>query len=74
MISGEPHVAMKPIVEGVGLSWRGQAERLQRDPVLSEGARVIRTPSAGGSQRTTMLPRRSLPTFFQGIDAKRMDG
>ena len=29
-------VALKPIVEGMGLDWSSQHKRLQRDPILSE--------------------------------------
>lgn len=48
-------VVMKPIVESFGLHWHAQRERIHRHPVLSEGARVIRVPSAGGMQEAMAL-------------------
>ena len=65
-------VALKPIVEALGLHWRGQRERVLRDSVLSEGVRVIRTPSSGGEQDTTVLPLNLLPGFLFGIDDRRI--
>ncbi|SEJ58274.1 P22_AR N-terminal domain-containing protein [Pseudomonas linyingensis] len=70
--AGEHLVAMKPICEAIGLSWRGQSERIQRHEVLKEGARVIRTPSAGGDQETTCLPLDYLNGWLFGVDASRV--
>ena len=33
---GEIYVALRPIVEALGLDWSAQYRRVQRDPVLSE--------------------------------------
>ena len=51
----EVFVAVKPIAERIGLRWHGQFERLQRDPILSEGIRVTCIYSAGGMQETVCL-------------------
>lgn len=64
-------VAMRPICEGIGLAWSGQLERIKRDEVLSEGVRVIRTPSKGGEQETVCLPLGLLNGWLFGVDAKR---
>lgn len=48
-------VVMKPIVESFGLHWHAQRERVHRHPVLNEGARVMRVPSAGGMQEAMVL-------------------
>lgn len=70
--AGDQHlVAMKPICEGIGLSWRGQNERILRDDVLKEGARVMRLPSAGGEQDTLCLPLELLNGWLFGIDVAR---
>jgi hypothetical protein len=46
------YVALRPIVEAMGLTWHGQLERIKRDPILREGIRITRIPSArGGSQQ-----------------------
>ncbi|MBV6343728.1 phage antirepressor N-terminal domain-containing protein [Candidatus Magnetobacterium casense] len=52
---GSIYVAMKPIVEILGLTWHGQFQRIQRDAVLSKGIRIIGIPSPGGPQETTFL-------------------
>ncbi|NHN78579.1 hypothetical protein HA520_15045 [Azotobacter chroococcum] len=70
--AGEHLVAMKPICEAIGLSWRGQNERIQRHEVLKEGMRVIRTPSTGGEQETICLPLDYLNGWLFGVDASRV--
>lgn len=42
-------VALKPIVEAMGLNWSGQEQRVKRDPILSEGVCLMHTPSGLGS-------------------------
>ena len=64
-------VAMKPICEGIGLSWQSQYNRIQRDEVLSKGVVVMNTPSAGGEQRTLCLPLGLLNGWLFGVDSKR---
>ena len=71
-IDGAVYVALKPICERLGLAWTGQHDRLQRDPVLSEGIRVIRIPSAGGTQETTCLKLEMLNGWLFGIDVGRL--
>ena len=48
-------VAMKPIVEGMGLDWTYQFRKISGHPVLSKGVAVTAIPSPGGSQDTTCL-------------------
>ncbi|MBE2197426.1 MAG: hypothetical protein IAE79_02375 [Anaerolinea sp.] len=38
---GEIYVALRPIVDALGLDWSGQLQRIKRDPVLSEGITTI---------------------------------
>jgi len=40
----------------LGIDWNGQRVKIMTDPVLSQGVEEISTPSAGGNQKTTMLP------------------
>ncbi|WP_435638276.1 phage antirepressor N-terminal domain-containing protein, partial [Carnimonas bestiolae] len=68
----DTRVAMRPICEGIGLAWNGQLERIKRHPVLSQGVRVIRTPSKGGDQQHTTLPLEMLNGWLFGIDANRV--
>lgn len=72
MYDCEPRVALKPIVEGMGLAWNAQLERVKRDGVLSEGMVVIPIPSAGGSQDATVIPLSRLNGFLFGIDENRV--
>lgn len=64
-------VAMRPICEGIGLSWQSQYNRIQRDEVLSKGVVVMNTPSAGGEQRTLCLPLGLLNGWLFGVDSRR---
>jgi len=49
-------VAMKPIVEGIGLDWSSQLKKIKSNPVLSKGMVEITIPSAGGEQVMQALP------------------
>lgn len=48
-------VVMKPIVQALGLAWHAQFERIKRHPVIGQGVRVTRIPSAGGMQDALAL-------------------
>ena len=66
-------VALKPIVESMGMAWHGQYERLHRDPILSEGIRVMRTPfTRGGSQETVCLKLDLVNGWLFTIDTARI--
>ena len=54
--NGRIYVAMKPIVEAIGLEWNKQLELIKRDSVLSEGMTVMGIPSSGGVQKSICLP------------------
>lgn len=71
-VGGQPHAALKPIVEGMGLDWEGQRQRVRRDPVLNEGACMTKAPSKGGAQEMYVLPLKMLNGFLFGIDASRV--
>lgn len=49
---------MKPVVEGMGLAWHGQYERIKRNETLAKGIREMRMPSVGdavGAERRFAL-------------------
>ncbi|MBS1098545.1 hypothetical protein JK191_13545 [Gluconobacter sphaericus] len=48
-------VAMKPIVEGMGLDWGGQHKKMLAHPVLCKGISVTEILSDGGAQATVCL-------------------
>ncbi len=53
---GDRFVALRPIVDALGLDWSSQHKRIKRDGVLSEGVCVMQTPSEGGDQDAVALP------------------
>lgn len=65
-------VAMKPIVENIGLDWRSQYLRIKRHPVMSKGMVIMTMPSSGGDQDTSMLPLKMLNGWLFGVDANRV--
>lgn len=69
---GAHYVAMKPIVENIGLNWDAQRQRIKRHPVLSGGAVVITVPSSSGDQETTFLPVDMLNGWLFGVDVNRV--
>lgn len=69
---GDPHVAMRPIVDNMGLDWPSQRKRLLRDPVLSQGVVMMTTPSEGGTQNTLCLRLDLLPGWLATINANRI--
>ena len=54
-VDGVPHVAVTPICQALGISADRQRDRIQRDPILSEGATMAGVPSSGGAQDTLCL-------------------
>lgn len=71
-IEGTPHVAMRPIVEAIGLGWQSQYNRIKRHPVLSEGVFMMNTPSNGGTQKMLMIPLSMLNGWLFGVDVNRV--
>jgi len=69
---GAHFVALRPIVENIGLAWHGQFERIKRNQVMKAGVRVIRTPSKGGEQETICLPLSMLNGWLFGVDVNRV--
>jgi hypothetical protein len=78
---GEIYVALRPIVETLGLDWSGQLQRIKRDPVLSEEIKtisVVITPTqmvrerGEGAKYYVCLPKQYLSGFLFGINANRV--
>lgn len=57
---------MKPIAEGMGISWQGQHEKLKAN-IERWGIKEILMPSAGGDQAMTCMPLRKLPGWLMTI-------
>lgn len=69
--NGEPFVAMKPVVTGMGLAWEPQAEKL-RSNATRWGMTMIVIPSTSGEQQTTCMPLRKLPGWLSTISPNRV--
>lgn len=65
-------VALKPIVEAMGLEWSSQLKRVKRDPVLSEGMAIMAIPSDGGSQEAMGLKLDLVAGWLFTISALRI--
>lgn len=70
--NGKQYVAMKPIVEAMGLDWSKQLKRMKDDPVLSSTMDETSTVGMDGKQRTMIsLPLEYLNGWLFKIEAKR---
>ena len=77
MHNGEPHVAIKPLCEAIGLDWNGQYQRIIRDEILNQGMCVIHIPCSGAdgktyNSETVTLPLKYLNGWMFGVDNKRV--
>ncbi|MCI0560564.1 MAG: ORF6C domain-containing protein [Nitrososphaera sp.] len=75
----EIYIPVQPICDYLGLSWRGQRARIQRDSVLSETARLIkivrqRKGKQGGTVTQSMLslPLKYVNGWLFGVDDSRV--
>ena len=73
--NGEIYVAMKPIVEALGLTWRKQRELISRDLVLSDGTVMVPTEGKDGKQYQMLcLPLKYLNGWLFKVPASRYTG
>lgn len=68
--NGEPYVPMKPIVEGMGLTWQSQFEKLKQR--FSKGITEIVIPSKGGEQSMLCLSLRKLAGWLHTISPNKV--
>jgi len=68
---GKPYVAMKSIVENIGLDWDSQKKRINRNEVLSQGKVMMTSPTNGGIQEMLCLPLGMLNGWLFGIEINR---
>ncbi|MBC3968019.1 phage antirepressor N-terminal domain-containing protein [Morganella morganii] len=68
--NGQPYVPMKPIVEGMGLTWQSQFEKLKQR--FSKGITEIVIPSKGGEQSMLCLALRKLAGWLHTISPKKV--
>lgn len=66
-------VALKPIVESMGMDWSAQFRRVKRDPILSEGIATMATPfGRGGDQDAVCLKMDLVNGWLFTIDSSRI--
>lgn len=67
------YVALKPIVESMGLDWSAQLKRVKRDPILAEGMAMMATPfGRGGDQEAVCLKMDLVNGWLFTIDSSRI--
>lgn len=77
---GQIYVALRPIVESLGLDWSAQYRRIKRDPVLSEEIKTISVAITAtemrqrgeGAKDYICLPKQFISGFLFGINANRV--
>ncbi|MFS8181376.1 phage antirepressor N-terminal domain-containing protein [Pseudovibrio denitrificans] len=66
-------IALKPIVEAIGIDWSSQLKRIKRDPILSEGMVIMTTPfGRGGTQDAACLRLDLVNGWLFTIDSSRI--
>lgn len=68
---GQPFVAMRPIVENIGIDWAGQTVKLKKQKEKF-GCCDIATPSNGGVQSMLCLPLKKLNGWLFSINPERV--
>lgn len=72
---GRVFVPVRPICDFLGLTFAGQQQRIQRDPVLSEAAEIVSVTlikSGRGNPNMLALPLEVVPGFLFGISVNRV--
>jgi len=66
-------VALKPIVESMGMDWSAQLKRVKRDAILAEGMAIMATPfGRGGDQEAVCLKLDLVNGWLFTIDTARI--
>ncbi|WP_272947852.1 phage antirepressor N-terminal domain-containing protein [Rodentibacter pneumotropicus] len=66
----QPYVAMKQVVEELGLDWKGQYDKLNQP--FSRGMVISPIPSNGGIQDTVCMSLRKFPAWLYTLNPKKM--
>jgi hypothetical protein len=70
--AGDVFIAVKPIVQSLGLDWKAQHRRMSDDEILREGMVTTTIPSPGGAQETTCLKLELVNGWLFTIDESRV--
>lgn len=69
---GETLIAMKPVVEGMGLDWKSQHVKLTSHPVLSKAMVLVTMPWEGKGQPMTAISLNRLSFWLATIQPNRI--
>lgn len=71
---GQPYVAMRPIVEGMGLDWNKQLDKLKTHPVLSRQLSTLRgmVASDGKGRQMQSLPLSRVPFWLATVNPNKV--
>lgn len=72
MANGEPHVAMRPICEGMGLSWPRQNDKLNGQAQKFSCTHMATTGRDGKSYRMLAMPVRKLNLWLATINPNKV--
>ncbi len=73
LVDGVPYVAIRPIVEVLGIEWAPQYQRIQRDEILNEERRLVVMTGADGRRREMVaLPLEFLPGWLFTVTGSRL--
>lgn len=68
--NGEAYTPMRPIIDGMGMTYQGQAEKLKSR--FAKGVREILIPTKGGEQTMLCLALRKLNGWLQTISPNKV--
>lgn len=71
MVAGVAYVAMRPIVENIGIDWAGQTVKLKKQKEKF-GCCDISTPSTGGIQKMLCIPLKKLNGWLFSINPEKV--
>lgn len=69
---GQPFVPMKPVVDGMGLDWKSQYEKLNGGRFKAVMVIIPTTGSDGKTYEMSCLPLRKLPGWLMSIHASKV--
>jgi len=70
---GEPFVAMRPVVEGMGLDWKSQWRRLSGERFSSSVVEMTTVAQDGKPREMTCLPLRKLTGWLLTVNANKVN-
>lgn len=69
---GQPFIPMKPVVDGMGLSWQGQHAKLSSGRLASTIKEILIVAEDGKQRQMTCLPLRKLPGWLMSIHPNKV--